>query len=253
MNTSRRTIIGAGDRCRAWRAALAQRQGPGREHHSDRPAMRFLRPLPRRHRPDRSGLRPPGGQGVPRNRGFKVEMVTADHQNKPDVGSTSPANGSTATAWMWLSDVGDCAGRARRSTASCGRRTRSSSTSAATSELTGSQCTPEHGALDLRHLDAGQLDRRRHGERRAATAGTSSPPTTPSAMRWNATPAVSSRPPAARCSARPLPLPQTTDFSSFLLQAQAARPRCIGLANAGTDTGQLRQAGGGIRPWQSAA
>ena len=32
------------------------------------------------------------------------------------------------------------------------------------------------------------------------------------------------------------PFPGTTDFSSFLLQAQAARPKVIGLANAGGDT-----------------
>jgi branched-chain amino acid transport system substrate-binding protein len=32
------------------------------------------------------------------------------------------------------------------------------------------------------------------------------------------------------------PFPGTTDFSSFLVQAAAARPKVIGLANAGTDT-----------------
>ena len=32
------------------------------------------------------------------------------------------------------------------------------------------------------------------------------------------------------------PFPGTTDFSSFLLQAQASRAKVIGLANAGTDT-----------------
>ncbi|SDD86127.1 amino acid/amide ABC transporter substrate-binding protein, HAAT family (TC 3.A.1.4.-) [Belnapia rosea] len=32
------------------------------------------------------------------------------------------------------------------------------------------------------------------------------------------------------------PFPQTTDYSSFLLQAQASRAKVLGLANAGTDT-----------------
>ena len=32
------------------------------------------------------------------------------------------------------------------------------------------------------------------------------------------------------------PFPGTTDFSSFLVQAQSARPKVIGLANAGSDT-----------------
>jgi branched-chain amino acid transport system substrate-binding protein len=42
------------------------------------------------------------------------------------------------------------------------------------------------------------------------------------------------RPPAARCSAGAHPLP--SDFSSFLLQAQASKAKVIGLANAGGDT-----------------
>src|SRR4029453_16191723 len=32
------------------------------------------------------------------------------------------------------------------------------------------------------------------------------------------------------------PFPATTDFSAFLLQAQASRAKVLGLANAGTDT-----------------
>ena len=35
---------------------------------------------------------------------------------------------------------------------------------------------------------------------------------------------------------RPASVPGTTDFSSFLLQAQASRAKVIGLANAGGDT-----------------
>ena len=95
----------------------------------------------------------------------------------------------------------------------------------------------QHRPLDLRHLHAGQVHRRRHGARRAATAGSSSPPTTPSAMRWSATPPTSCTGAAARCSAQVrTPFPGTTDFSSFLLQAQASRAKVIGLANAGADT-----------------
>ena len=41
----------------------------------------------------------------------------------------------------------------------------------------------DRGALDLRHLCAGACHRQRDGEAQAATAGSSSPPTTPSAMR----------------------------------------------------------------------
>ncbi len=43
----------------------------------------------------------------------------------------------------------------------------------------------------------------------------------------------------------------TADFSSFLVQAQASGAKVIGLANAGTDTQNCGQAGGGVRPDQS--
>ena len=56
-----------------------------------------------------------------------------------------------------------------------------------------------------------------------------------SAMRWKRTPAISSRKRAARCWARPHPL-NSSDFSSFLLQAQSSKAKIIGLANAGLDT-----------------
>ena len=40
------------------------------------------------------------------------------------------------------------------------------------------------------------------------------------------------------------PFPATTDFSSFLLQAQASGAKVLGLANAGADTINSHQAGG---------
>ena len=56
-------------------------------------------------------------------------------------------------------------------------------------------------------------------------------------MRWRRRRRSSSRRPAARCSARALtPSPSTTDFSAFLLRAQASGAKVIGLANAGADT-----------------
>ena len=68
--------------------------------------------------------------------------------------------------------------------------------------------------------------------RPAATVGSSSPPTTPSAMRWNATPANFVKAQGGKVVGGALSLPGDTDFSSFLLQAQASRAKVIGLANA---------------------
>ena len=49
---------------RARRPALAQRPRPGEEHHPHRLVVRLLGHLPRRDRPDRTGLRAPGRRGV---------------------------------------------------------------------------------------------------------------------------------------------------------------------------------------------
>ena len=58
----------------------------------------------------------------------------------------------------------------------------------------------------------------------------------PSATRWKKTPATSSRKTAARCWARSAFPLNSSDFSSFLLQAQSSKAKIIGLANAGLDT-----------------
>ena len=55
-------------------------------------------------------------------------------------------------------------------------------------------------------------------------------------MRSSATPRRWWRRTAARCSARCAIRFNTTDFSSFLLQAQTSKAKIIGLANAGGDT-----------------
>jgi len=170
------------------------------------------------------------------NHGFNVEVLSADHQNKPDVGA------NIARQWYdqgvdVILDVADLLGGA------CGKPDRTGEEQglpqfgAATSDSTGAQVQPEHGALDLRHLDAGQrAPARRSCAHRRRTPGSFFTPTTPSAMRWNATPAISSAPPAGGWSARCATPSATTDFSAFVVQAQAPRAKVLGMANASTDT-----------------
>ena len=119
---------------------------------------RHVRPLPgpRRARRDHRG-QPGGGRGIRRpGKGFKVEVLSADHQNKPDVGAT--------IARQWYRP--GRRGRDRR-----GARTPSVAlavagvakeknkvylnSGAATSDLTGAPCNAEHDPLGLRHLHAG--------------------------------------------------------------------------------------------------
>ena len=59
----------------------------------------------------------------------------------------------------------------------------------------------------------------------------------PSARRCSATPPISSPAPAARWSAASAyPFPGTSDFSSYLLQAQSSGAKVLAFANAGADT-----------------
>ena len=169
-------------------------------------------------------------------KGINVEIVSADHQNKPDIASNIARQWYDEDGVDVIVDVP------------------TSSAALAVSEITTREeqdlhqlrrrhhrpdrqgLLAQHHPLDLRHLRARARHRQRHGRGRAATPGSSSPPTTPSATRWRRTPPPSSRRPAARCSAavrHPFP---GQDFSSFLLQAQASGAKVIGLANAGGDT-----------------
>ena len=73
------------------------------------------------------------------------------------------------------------------------------------------------------------------------------PRITLSVMRSSATPLRSSSPAAARYWAGSSIRSNTSDFSSFLLQAQSSKAKVVGLANAGGDTTNADQAGLGIR------
>ncbi len=121
-------------------------------------------------------------------RGIKVEFVSADHQNKPDVGSAiarqwydtdkvdvivDVPNSGVALAVNQITKDKD------KAFLVVGRR------------LVGPDrqgVLAEHGPLDLRHVDARQRHRQRDREDAAATRGSSSPPTTRSATRSSATP-----------------------------------------------------------------
>ena len=171
------------------------------------------------------------------DKGIKVEIVSADHQNKPDVGSNIARQWYRQGRRRRDRRRADLLGRARRQPDHQARRTRSSSSPApASSDLTGKACSPNtvhwtydtcalangtggamvkarrrHLVLPHRRLRLRPCARARHrGRRRRRTA--------------------------ARCSARCGIPSRATDFSSFLLQAQASRAKVIGLANAGGDT-----------------
>jgi branched-chain amino acid transport system substrate-binding protein len=170
------------------------------------------------------------------NRGFNVEVTFADNQNRADVGS------NVTRAWIDRDGV-DCIvdGGASSVALAVNEVVREKNkvflnTSSATSDLTGRACSPNlvHWTYDTYMLakSTGGATVRAGGDSwYFITAdyafGHALERDTASFVR-----AAGGR----MLGSVRTPFPGTTDFSSFLVQAQASRAKIIGLANAGNDT-----------------
>ena len=169
-------------------------------------------------------------------RGMNVEVVFADHQNRPDVAV------NIARQWFDRDGVDMVTSLAASSVAlAVAELTREKNkvvipTSTATSDMTGKACTPNtvHWSYDTY-----MLGRSTGGAAVRAGGDTWFFITADYAfghsLERDTTGFVQAAGGRVAGSVR-TPFPGTTDFSSFLLQAQASRAKVIGLANAGTDT-----------------
>ncbi|MGH6763550.1 MAG: ABC transporter substrate-binding protein [Phyllobacterium sp.] len=167
--------------------------------------------------------------------GKPIEVITADHQNKPDVAS------NIARQWYDTEQVDSIMELTSSSVGlavqalSKEKKKITINTGAATTELTGKQCTPYgfHWAYDTHSLavgTGGALVKQGGDSWFFLTAdyafGYSLEEQTTKFLTENGGKVLGSvRHPLA-----------TTDYSSFLLQAQASGAKVIGLANAGLDT-----------------
>jgi branched-chain amino acid transport system substrate-binding protein len=169
-------------------------------------------------------------------RGINVELIFGDHQNKPDVG--------VAMARQWLDrdgvdaliDVGTSSVALAVNEVCREKNKVHLNSSAATTDLTGARCSPNtvHWTYDtwmLANSTGGAMVRAGGDSWFFITAdytfGHTLEQQTGGFVRAAGGRVVGS----VRT-----PFPGTTDFSSFLLQAQASRAKVIGLANAGADT-----------------
>jgi branched-chain amino acid transport system substrate-binding protein len=175
--------------------------------------------------------------------GRPIEVIFADHQNKPDIGANIARQWIETEGVTLILDVPNSAvGLAVREVT----RTRDAvdiNTGAATSDLTGKACSPHgvHWSFDTYGLAAtiGQALVKQGGdswffitadyafghalEKDTAAFVTAAGGKVVGAVR------------------HPL---NTADFSSFLLQAQASKAKIVALANAGGDTiNAIKQAG----------
>ena len=169
------------------------------------------------------------------NPSIRVEVIAADHQNKPDVGINTVRQWLDQRGVDVVADVGNSA-IALGINPICVERDRVHlNASAGTAELTGRACTPNtlHWSYDTWCF--------------ANTAGTGL--TRMGADSWyfitadyafghaiqRDTTRFVSAAGGRVLGASVYPFPATTDFSAFLLQARASRAKVLGLAMAGDD------------------
>ncbi|MBV9559637.1 MAG: ABC transporter substrate-binding protein [Bradyrhizobium sp.] len=168
-------------------------------------------------------------------KGWKIDLVTGDHLNKPDVGV------NIARQWMDVDkvdvivDVPNSGVALAVSNLVKEKNGVMLNSGAGTSDLTNAQCTPNtiHWAYDTYTLA--------HGTGAALTKSggdtwffLTADYAFGAALERDTTQAVQAAGGKVLGGVK-APL-STADFSSFLLQAQASKAKIVGLANAGADT-----------------
>jgi branched-chain amino acid transport system substrate-binding protein len=168
-------------------------------------------------------------------KGIKVEIVSGDHQNKPDVGSSLARQWFDQQGVDVIMDVPTSSVALAINTLTREKNKVFINSGAATSDLTGAQCSPNtiHWTYDTWALANGT------GSAVVKKGGNTWYFLTADyafgqALERDVSAVVTKAGGKVLGSVRhPL---STSDFSSFLLQAQSSKAKVIGLANAGGDT-----------------
>jgi branched-chain amino acid transport system substrate-binding protein len=177
------------------------------------------------------------------DKGIKVEIVSADHQNKPDVGSTIARQWYDQDGVDLILDVPTSSVALAVSQITKEKNKILINSGAGASDLTGKACTPNtiHWTYDTYALAQGT------GGAMVKSGGDTwffmtADYAFGQALERDAT-AIITKAGGKVVGSVKTPFPGT-DFSSFLLQAQASKAKVIGLANAGGDTvNSIKQAG----------
>jgi branched-chain amino acid transport system substrate-binding protein len=179
----------------------------------------------------------------PAAKGMKVEIIFGDHQNKPDIAS------SLANSWIDVDKVDVIVDLVNSGTAlavsEVGKLKNKPVlvSGAASSDLTGTKCNADtiHWVYDTWNLANGT------GKAVVKTGGNTwffltADYAFGQALERDTSAVVEANGGKVVGKVR-VPI-NTSDFSSFLLQAQASRAKVVGLANAGADTiNAIKQAG----------
>lgn len=177
------------------------------------------------------------------SKAIKAEVITADHQNKPDVGASIARQWYDQDGVDVILDVPTSSVALAVSQITRDKNKIFINSGAAASDLTGSQCSPNtvhwtYDTVQLANVTGGAMVRQGGDTWFFITAdyafGHALERDTSAVIEKNGGKVVGS-------VRAPFP---TADFSSFLLQAQSSGAKVIGLANAGTDTiNSIKQAG----------
>jgi len=168
--------------------------------------------------------------------GMQVEVVAADHQNKPDIGVGIARQWFDRDGVDLIVDVPTSSVALAVNNVAREKNRAYINTGAATADLTGVQCTPctIHWSYDTYMLA------RSTGGAMVAAGGDSWYFITADyvfgqQLQRDATQFVTAS--GGKVTGASLyPFPGTTDFSSFLISAQASGAKVLGLCNAGADT-----------------
>lgn len=167
--------------------------------------------------------------------GLRVEIVVADHQNRPDIASAIVREWFDRGAVDALVQVGNTAVALAANTVAREKDKVHLNTGALSSVLTGTQCSPNlvHGPLDTWSMG--------HATATAVTKGggdtwffVTADYAFGHALQEDASQFVRAAGGRVVGAVRH-PFPGTTDFASFLLQAQSSRAKVIALAHSGSD------------------
>jgi branched-chain amino acid transport system substrate-binding protein len=167
--------------------------------------------------------------------GQKVEMITADHQNKPDLATSIARRWYDADGVDMITELTTSSVALAVQDLSKEKKKIDIVVGAATSSITGSACSPYgfHWAFDTHALAVGT------GGALTKAGGDSWFFLTADyafgyALEKDTSEIVAANGGKVLGSVR-VPL-NSSDFSSFLLQAQSSKAKIVGLANAGQDT-----------------
>ncbi len=168
--------------------------------------------------------------------GFSVEVITADHQNKPDIGAGIARQWYDRDGVDVILDVPTSSVALAIAGIAKEKDKTYLNTGAATADLTGKQCAPSiiHWSYDTYMLakSTGGATVRSGGD---SWFFVTADYAFGHQLQASTTKFVEGAGGKILGSVK-YPFPGTSDFSSFLLQAQASGAKVLGLCNAGADT-----------------